>query len=206
MINEGFFLDDYATAQRVSMLLKENILSANPRVEETNFVQYWLPRFMADENSALKRMFNQEWLNVAGSYFSEVDIYRGETYIDTIPSLFVPYPTMTHQQDKLDPSDSLVGAIREVEKFNANYSVNSHRRLANVLFDKVGPQDNISDEIKRIKVKRVIDWDRIITRYGYPSILTPEEKRSLSQLETDSKNETTLVESPIEEIYEFDDA
>lgn len=205
MINEQFFADDYNKADQISKTLSDSLDVSRPVIDEDSFKNAWLPRFMNDKDDAVY----QDWLTIAQSPFQEVDIYNQNQYIDTVPSIYLPYATPVYTPDMIEPTDTLIGTISEVDKLNANYGRHARERMMKAIYDKIRPEETTNTRIQFIKVKRVLDWDRIITRYGYPSQFTQEELKLLA-LDTPN-NETKAIqgskrydEKDFE--YEFEDA
>lgn len=149
-------------------------LVANPnktRLPEQVFISYFLPFFAGELNHPFlaNRNVITDWISVAGSAMSEVDIidYSGAV-IYTTPSLF---NTNVIEIVNRKPGNSLSDVYSEYELRSSIPSAASNF-LNQALFNKGADITQNVDNLKTSKVR----WEQILIRYGKINAVAGNDK------------------------------
>lgn len=132
-----------------------------PQIQESEFVQRYLPMFLANPATTDGIIFVNEWINVANSPFAEVEVYSGNDLVFIVPPLL---HAPTHLTERLGDGNAYHHITQAALKYNVMPKLGDVH-LSNWL--------NATLPETEIAVDCIQKWNIIFARYNRPLLPLP---------------------------------
>lgn len=137
-------------------ILSEGFL---PELEETEFVQSWLPLLIKGESND----FLNVWVhNVSKNPNQRVKLMNNGVHVATVPSILAPWPTEVPKSVRGTVSEM----VAESEMVSRNIPTAGETLMRRALDQQFSKVTDLP-AVREARQKHLAEWDALLARYGH---------------------------------------